>query len=53
LRQVRNAVANWLELNEFESLSQMQGSMSLLRCADPGAYQRANYVRLLQSWHVG
>jgi len=24
--------------------------MNLLRCRDPGAYQRANYVRLLQSW---
>jgi hypothetical protein len=30
----------------------MQGSMSLLRCPDPAPYQRANYIRLLQSWDL-
>jgi dihydroorotate dehydrogenase (fumarate) len=50
LRQVGDELARWLEEHEFESLRQMQGSMSLLRCGDPGAYQRANYIRLLQSW---
>jgi dihydroorotate dehydrogenase (fumarate) len=50
LRQVRRDLERWLEEHEFESLRQMQGSMSLLRCPDPGAYQRANYIRLLQSW---
>ena len=50
LRQARRELALWLEEHEFESLRQMQGSMSLLRCAAPGAYQRANYIKLLQSW---
>jgi hypothetical protein len=31
----------------------MQGSMNLARCRDPRAYQRANYIRLLQSWDAG
>jgi dihydroorotate dehydrogenase (fumarate) len=53
LRQVRDDLAHWLEEHEFESLRQLQGSMSLARCPDPGAYQRANYVRLLQSWGDG
>jgi dihydroorotate dehydrogenase (fumarate) len=53
LRQVRDDLARWLEEHEFESLRQMQGSMNLLRCRDPGAYQRANYIRLLQSWDAG
>lgn len=53
LRQVRDDLSRWLEEHEFESLRQMQGSMSLLRCRDPGAYQRANYIRLLQSWDAG
>jgi dihydroorotate dehydrogenase (fumarate) len=53
LAQVRADLARWLEEHEFESLRQMQGSMSLLRCQDPGAYQRANYIRLLQSWNAG
>ncbi|RMH22636.1 MAG: hypothetical protein D6696_02810, partial [Acidobacteria bacterium] len=28
----------------------LRGSMSLARCPDPQAYERANYVRILQSW---
>ena len=35
---------------EYRSLAQMKGSMSLLRCPDPSAYQRQNYMRLLQDW---
>jgi dihydroorotate dehydrogenase (fumarate) len=52
LAQVRCEVERWLEEHEFESLEQMRGSMNLLRCPDPGAYQRANYIRILQSWEV-
>lgn len=42
----------WLEEKEYDSLAQMRGSMSLLRCPDPSAYERANYTRLLQSWEM-
>jgi dihydroorotate dehydrogenase (fumarate) len=52
LRRVRQDLEQWLEQHECESLRQIQGSMSLLRCPDPSAYQRANYIRLLQSWQV-
>jgi dihydroorotate dehydrogenase (fumarate) len=40
----------WMEEHEYGSLRQMQGSMSLNRCPDPGALERANYARVLQSW---
>jgi dihydroorotate dehydrogenase (fumarate) len=50
LAAVRAGMAEWLEAHEYESLRQMQGSMSLLRCPDPKAYERTNYVELLQSW---
>ncbi len=52
LRLLRRDLECWLEEHEFESLRQMQGSMSLLRCGDPASYHRANYARLLRSWHV-
>jgi hypothetical protein len=26
--------------------------MNLKRCADPAAFERANYMRILQSWRV-
>ena len=41
----------WLEEHEYRSLEQARGSMSLARCPDPSAYERANYVQILQSWH--
>jgi dihydroorotate dehydrogenase (fumarate) len=50
LRNLRDDLAGWLEEHEYESLGQMKGSMSLARCADPAAYERANYVKILQSW---
>jgi dihydroorotate dehydrogenase (fumarate) len=50
LKQLRENLARWLEEHEYESLRQMRGSMSLLRTADPRAYERANYVKMLQSW---
>ena len=50
LRQVRDDLAHWLELHEYESLAQMQGSMSLLRCTNPKMYERANYMKILDSW---
>jgi dihydroorotate dehydrogenase (fumarate) len=49
LRQVREDMERWLEEHEYESLIQMRGSMSLARCANPKAYERANYMRILQS----
>jgi dihydroorotate dehydrogenase (fumarate) len=48
LQQVRDDMTRWLEEHEYESLAQMRGSMSLMRCPDPKAYERANYIRLLQ-----
>jgi dihydroorotate dehydrogenase (fumarate) len=50
LAKVRADLEAWLEEYEYESLRQMQGSMSLLRCPDPRAYERANYIHVLQSW---
>ena len=41
-----------MELHEYASLAQMCGSMNLLRCPDPGAFERANYMRVLQSLKV-
>jgi dihydroorotate dehydrogenase (fumarate) len=39
-----------LETNEYESLAQARGSMGLTRCPDPRAYERVNYMHILQNW---
>ncbi|RMD81293.1 MAG: dihydroorotate dehydrogenase-like protein [Candidatus Dadabacteria bacterium] len=53
LAKVRAEMAAWLEEHEYESLAQARGSMGLDRCPNPRAYERGNYVRMLQSWWEG
>jgi dihydroorotate dehydrogenase (fumarate) len=50
LRVLRHGLGEWLEQHEYESMSQLKGSMSLASCPDPAAFERANYMRVLQSW---
>jgi dihydroorotate dehydrogenase (fumarate) len=48
LRHVEQGVVEWMEKHEYESVHQMQGSMSQLRCPDPGAFERAQYMRAVK-----
>ena len=48
LRHVEQGVREWMEGHEYESVHQMQGSMSQLRCPDPGAFERAQYMRAVK-----
>ncbi len=40
----------WLVEHEYESVAQLEGSMSLQSVANPAAYERANYMRVLSSY---
>jgi dihydroorotate dehydrogenase (fumarate) len=53
LGTVHAALEAWMQENEYVSIAQMIGSMSLKRCPDPVAFERANYMKVLQSWDVG
>ena len=44
------AMALWMEEREYESVRQMQGSVSQQNVAEPAAFERANYVKVLQSY---
>jgi dihydroorotate dehydrogenase (fumarate) len=48
LRHVERELREWMEEHEYESVRQMQGSMSQQRCADPGAFERAQYMRAVK-----
>jgi dihydroorotate dehydrogenase (fumarate) len=50
LVRVRRALLEWMEAHEYDSIAQMQGSMSYRSVADPTAYERANYMRVLSSY---
>lgn len=52
IRELRLRLADWLAAHEFESVSQMRGSMNLARCPDPKLYERGNYIQILQSWDL-
>ncbi len=42
----------WLETHEYESIRQMQGSMSQRHVANTAAFERANYMKVLQSFET-
>ena len=48
--QVLNEVTTWLTEHEYESVMQMIGAMSQKHCAEPAAFERANYMKMLQSY---
>ena len=52
LRTMRLQMERWMEEHGYQSLRQMIGNMSLSRCPDPNAFSRANYMRILHSWHL-
>jgi dihydroorotate dehydrogenase (fumarate) len=43
-------VKAWMEARRFSSVKQVRGSMSRGKVANPGAFERANYIRVLESY---
>jgi dihydroorotate dehydrogenase (fumarate) len=52
IRQVLEEVNQWMLDHEYVSVSQMKGSMSQKSVANPEAFERANYMRTLQSYRA-
>jgi dihydroorotate dehydrogenase (fumarate) len=48
VRFVERQMEQWMADHEYESVRQMQGSMSQLRSADPSAFERAQYMRAVK-----
>jgi dihydroorotate dehydrogenase (fumarate) len=40
-------MVDWMEEHEYESVSQMKGSLSQKNCAEPAAFERAQYMKAL------
>lgn len=45
LQQVERELVQWLEEHEYESVQQLQGSLSHLHGDNPGAFERAQYLK--------
>jgi dihydroorotate dehydrogenase (fumarate) len=53
LRQIRVEFERWGDEHGYRSIDQMRGRVSMATCANPAAFERGNYVRLLQAQHGG
>ena len=42
-------MGEWLERNEYSSVKQLKGSISQQHAIDPAAFERANYISVLDS----
>jgi dihydroorotate dehydrogenase (fumarate) len=45
-----DGLAVWLERRGYQSVTQMKGAMSQRHVADPSAFERANYIKVLESY---
>jgi dihydroorotate dehydrogenase (fumarate) len=49
LRYIEHGLLDWMEEHEYESVQLMKGSMSQIRCPNPSAFERAQYMKAVKS----
>jgi dihydroorotate dehydrogenase (fumarate) len=52
ISSVLGDLERWMEDNEYASVSQMKGSVSQQHAADSAAFERCNYMQVLQSYRA-
>jgi dihydroorotate dehydrogenase (fumarate) len=50
IRVIEQEMRAWMEDHEYESVHQLQGSMSQKHCPNPSTFERAQYMRSLQTY---
>ncbi len=50
MREIEKGMCEWMEEHDYQSVRQMQGSMSQKYCSDPTAFERAQYMRAVISY---
>src|SRR5215212_4000371 len=50
VKEILNQTKLWMEEHEYVSIKQMQGSMSQKSVSEPAAFERANYMKVLNSF---
>ncbi len=50
IADITTNLKNWMEEKEYESIEQMRGSMSYMNVDDPAKFERANYMKVLNSY---
>jgi dihydroorotate dehydrogenase (fumarate) len=49
---ILEGLQTWMEDHEYDSITQMKGSMSQQAVAEPAAFERANYIKVLSSFDL-
>lgn len=50
IRTIEREMVDWMTEHEYDSIEQMQGSMSQHNCPDPAQFERAQYIKTLHSF---
>jgi dihydroorotate dehydrogenase (fumarate) len=50
IREIETEMCEWLSEHDYQSVRQLQGSMSQKNCSDPAAFERAQYMRAIMSF---
>jgi len=50
LTEILSELEQWLDEHDYESIEQLKGSVSQQHAIDPSAYERANYVQVLDNY---
>lgn len=50
IAEIISGMETWMKEREYESVSKMKGSVSYRTIAEPAAFERANYIKTLQSY---
>jgi dihydroorotate dehydrogenase (fumarate) len=45
-----DGLQEWMEAKQYDSVQQLKGLMSQINCLNPGAFERANYIRILENY---
>ena len=49
IQHIEEGLLEWMDKHEYESVQQMKGSMSQIRCPNPSAFERAQYMKAVKS----
>jgi dihydroorotate dehydrogenase (fumarate) len=49
LHTLRKGLEYWMRDHGFDSPGDFRGHLNLSRCSNPAAFERANYIRVLQN----
>jgi len=52
IAMIERDLVDWLEEHDYESVSQLRGSLSQKNCAEPAAFERAQYMKAITGFEL-